>query len=255
MNLKAIRYGLAILIVGSGITIVRSERGDQREQVKTRTFEVTYQAIVSTVPSGTRHLGVWLPYPRSDQNQEIWDVEIDAPADAVVYSEPKFQNLILYVSIDDPDGVPQKIQLKFKVQRREYLRRGFTSFGGNPIGPFDPEIERFLKPTRLVPLTEQIRHWAQEVTLGKDTTLERARAIFDYAISILKYDKSGKGWGRGDLLYACDEKRGNCTDFHALFTGFCRAVGIPARFSMGLPLPPHRVKGKFPAITAGLNSI
>ena len=41
----------------------------------------------------------------------------------------------------------------------------------------------------------------------------------------MKYDKTGKGWGRGDIYYACDARRGNCTDFHAIFIGYARADG------------------------------
>ncbi|MBI3950211.1 MAG: transglutaminase domain-containing protein, partial [Acidobacteria bacterium] len=52
------------------------------------------------------------------------------------------------------------------------------------------------------------------------------------------------GWGRGDIYYACDVKRGNCTDFHAVFIGFCRAVGIPARFAIGFPLPEGNREGQ-----------
>ena len=51
------------------------------------------------------------------------------------------------------------------------------------------------------------------------------------------YDKSGAGWGHGDARYACDIRAGNCTDFHSLFIGQARSLGIPARFVMGLPLP------------------
>jgi transglutaminase-like putative cysteine protease len=59
---------------------------------------------------------------------------------------------------------------------------------------------------------------------------------YEYVTSIMKYDKSGTGWGRGDALYACDVRRGNCTDFHSLFIGLTRARGIPARFTIGFPL-------------------
>ncbi len=53
----------------------------------------------------------------------------------------------------------------------------------------------------------------------------------------MRYDKTGTGWGRGDVLYACDAKKGNCTDFHSLFIAMARSQGIPARFEIGFPLP------------------
>jgi hypothetical protein len=39
------------------------------------------------------------------------------------------------------------------------------------------------------------------------------------------------------VLYACDAKKGNCTDFHSLFIAMARSQGIPARFEIGFPLP------------------
>ena len=60
----------------------------------------------------------------------------------------------------------------------------------------------------------------------------------------VKYDKTGKGWGRGDIYYACEARRGNCTDFHAIFIGYARAMGIPARFAIGFPLPADRGAGQ-----------
>ncbi|MGE5191884.1 MAG: transglutaminase-like domain-containing protein, partial [Deltaproteobacteria bacterium] len=73
---------------------------------------------------------------------------------------------------------------------------------------------------------------------------DQVRAIYDHTVSTLKYDKSGTGWGRGDIAYACDSKRGNCTDFHAVFIGLCRARGIPARFEIGFSLPTDKPTGE-----------
>jgi transglutaminase-like putative cysteine protease len=96
-----------------------------------------------------------------------------------------------------------------------------------------------------VPLDDTIRKWAGEVVAAAHahTDLEMARAIYDHVVATVKYDKTGKGWGRGDIYYACDARRGNCTDFHAIFIGYARAMGIPARFSIGFPIPTERGQG------------
>lgn len=44
----------------------------------------------------------------------------------------------------------------------------------------------------------------------------------------MSYDTSGRGWGRGDVVYACKVGKGNCTDFHSLFMALALAEGIPA---------------------------
>jgi transglutaminase-like putative cysteine protease len=86
---------------------------------------------------------------------------------------------------------------------------------------------------------------AQE-THGVQDPLAKARAIYNYVVGTMRYDKSGNGWGNGDAIWACTAKRGNCTDFHSLFIGMMRAAGIPARFEIGFPLPPDQHDGAIP---------
>ena len=73
----------------------------------------------------------------------------------------------------------------------------------------------------------------------------QAQAIYDYVVANMSYDKSGTGWGRGDAIYACNVKKGNCTDFHSLFIAIARSRGIPARFTIGFPLG-TAASGKIP---------
>ena len=64
-----------------------------------------------------------------------------------------------------------------------------------------------------MPLTGRIAQVSANLAETDATPLQQARVDYEYATSIMKYDKSGSGWGRGDALYACDVRRGNCTDF------------------------------------------
>jgi len=102
----------------------------------------------------------------------------------------------------------------------------------------------YLKPEPLVPLDGPIRALALEAIRDRDTDAEKARAIYEKVVGLLKYDKSRTGWGRGDALFACDARRGNRSDFHALVIGMARSVDIAARFAIGLPLPDERGTGE-----------
>jgi len=104
----------------------------------------------------------------------------------------------------------------------------------------DRDRKEYLQPDRLVPVTGLPAELAVKVTEGKNSPLDKARAIYDYVFTTMRYDKTGTGWGHGDVLYACDAKKGNCTDFHSLFIAMARSQGIPARFEIGFPLPPAR---------------
>ena len=102
------------------------------------------------------------------------------------------------------------------------------------------ERQEDLQPDVLVPVTGLPADLAAKVTQGKTQALDKARAIYDYVFTTMRYDKTGTGWGHGDVLYACDAKKGNCTDFHSLFIAMARSQGIPARFEIGFPLPPNQ---------------
>ena len=131
--------------------------------------------------------------------------------------------------------------------RREHIQEGLKQEDSSQAREEpDPNMARWLQADRLVPIDGNIKKWAQEVvdSAGANTPLEQAQAIYNHIVATVKYDKTGQGWGRGDIYFACDARRGNCTDFHAIFIGYARALGIPARFAIGFPLPADRGAGQ-----------
>lgn len=210
-----------------------------------RCFDFTYTAALHNIPKGAKKVTLWVPYPGSDDHQEISDVRVICPYPTRVTRDPEYDNSLLYLEVDNPKQTSLDVEVSFNVKREEYVRRDFDKSEtaappANVISGLD------LRADHLVPLSDRIRRLASEVTAGRTADLDKARAIYDYVVGTMKYDKSGTGWGNGDILWACDAKRGNCTDFHALFIGLCRAVGIPARFSIGFPLPETRGSGDIP---------
>ena len=206
-----------------------------------RTFDLVYETEVRNIPSGAGRVDVWIPLPQDDPYQEIISQRVDTPYDWTVHTDPEYGNTMLHLSLADVDADVRTIPitLNFRVRRREHVQ----SLQPGAEVPAPPD-QRWLQPDRLVPLDELIRNIAVEVTDGTETQLEKARAIFDYVVDTMVYDKSGTGWGQGDIYWACDAKTGNCTDFHALFIGLNRAVGIAATFEIGFPLPPDRTAGQ-----------
>jgi transglutaminase-like putative cysteine protease len=128
-------------------------------------------------------------------------------------------------------------EVVYDVVRHERLTLGVYSPHLETVKLSDRERKEYLAPDALVPTTGLPAELAVKVTEGKTTPLDKARAIYDYVFTTMRYDKTGTGWGRGDVLYACDAKKGNCTDFHSLFIAMARSQGIPARFEIGFPLP------------------
>lgn len=209
-----------------------------------RTFELTYRAVIDGLPEDAGEVRVWIPYPTGDEAQEVEVTAVDSPYPTRIETEPELGNSVLYLSVESPETNPITIEMKARVRRTEKLRKDFDRASSRPSGELPADVAVWLEPDRLVPLDERIRTLAAEVTEGAETDLEKARAIYDYVVDTMSYDKSGEGWGRGDIYWACDMKTGNCTDFHALFTGLNRAVGIPAKFAIGFPIPPDRGQGE-----------
>jgi transglutaminase-like putative cysteine protease len=211
---------------------------------RTRHFEILYSATIADLPRTAKSLRVWLPYPQSDPWQTIGTVSVEAPYPHTVKHEREYGNGILYLEGPPPANGGTTVTMRFEVERREYVNRPDGPHADVRSNHEAPHlIARFRQPDRLVPLDGKIAEAAREATRGCGNDREKARAIYDYVTSRLKYDKSGSGWGRGDAVWTCDAKRGNCTDYHSLLIGMARAVGIPAKFEIGLPLPEQQSVG------------
>ena len=217
------------------------------EPGRERTFTFEYQAIVKGIPAAAQKLELWIPIPHDDAYQRIANLRVDTPYPYKI-SVGDQGNTMLRLEIARPKETTVPVTVTFEAARKERIQSTVAAPRGTTL-PAD--LARWLQPDRLVPLDDKIRGWAREVVEAAHakTDLEMARAIYNHVVSTVKYDKSGKGWGRGDIYYACDERRGNCTDFHAIFIGYARAMGIPARFAILCPRTEARVR--LPVITAG----
>ena len=245
LNSPAIRAGL----LGAAALLPGFTASAQTAAMpRSRTFVLTSTATVPVPPAGTKTLDLWLPVPHSDASQDVAQLKIESP---VPYKIEKgaFGNQLLHLHPATLPTTPLVVKLTAQITRREHLNLR----ANGPVAPkaakkekTDSDMARWLAPDRLVPLDLKIKQQAEEVVAQANakTPLEKARAIYEHVVSTVAYDKTGQGWGRGDIYYACDARRGNCTDFHAIVIGYCRALGIPARFSIGLPLPVGRGKGE-----------
>jgi transglutaminase-like putative cysteine protease len=234
-----------VLLLGVIFTGVLLRR-EQRPPVPARAFEFTYTARILELPEGSQKVRVWIPVPESDAYQDITSLRIESPTPYELHRDPTYRNLYAYLEVDPrQQGAPFEVKLRLWVTRREH--KVTLKPGGEAASADDAsaaELERALAPDRLVPTDGIIAQLAAQETRGLTDPLDKARAIYSYVVSTMKYDKSGQGWGRGDAIYACNIRKGNCTDFHALFIGMMRASGIPARFEIGFPLPADKPAGE-----------
>jgi transglutaminase-like putative cysteine protease len=173
---------------------------------------------------------VWVPYPAETRDQTVVDASIDAPWPHELKSDG-LGNRVLYM---EGHGVPGRdLVMRFTIDRKP--SHGIPADEIRPNTPLDPD--RYRRAQRLIPLDGVIRQIAEKESRGMTSDEKKIRAFYDYVVRTMRYNKDGKGWGRGDAIWACDNKRGNCTDIHSLFIGMARSQGIAARFVIGFPIP------------------
>jgi transglutaminase-like putative cysteine protease len=159
--------------------------------------------------------------------------------------DPEYGNRMMYAEIQNPAARKTEFTLEYEVKRREYSRGDYAQLKQTDQKPslVSASMRRLTAPDSLIPTDGKIKTLAVQVTGSESGTVAKAKAAYDYLFTTMRYDKTGSGWGRGDAVWACDAKRGNCTDFHSPFIGMLRADGIPARFDIGFPLPENKDKG------------
>jgi len=213
-----------------------------------RSFAFTYQVHVpASAAANSSHL--WIPLPQNDAFQSVSHLKIESSVSHSEGRDPQYQNpFAVFNPTAAQAAAGYDVTLLFNATRREHAvdihSPAMQSVSATPSS--DPMMKRYLEPDKLVPLNDTIAELSRQQTAGDTTPLQKARHIYDYVVATMRYDKTGEGWGRGDAVWACTAKRGNCTDFHSLFIGMMRSAGIPARFEIGFPLPEGKSEGDIP---------
>ena len=192
-------------------------------------FEFVYRVKLPEIKGNAR---VWIPLAKTDAFQTVSEQEVNIPLKWERVHDRDYGNDICVLYPQAPDS-GKTIELRYRVLRKEK----------NAYPANNAEGARYLRPETLVPVNETFRTLADKAAAGKTDVLDRAKAIYDHVIGRMRYDKSGTGWGRGDAIYACDARTGNCTDFHAYFIALARSIGIPARFAIGATIPADKNEG------------
>jgi len=182
------------------------------------------------LPNSAEHVRIWLPYPEQTADQQVVSAEIESPWPYTVRQD-RLGNRVAY--FEGKGAPPGPVIMRFVVERRPSL--GVPRADVTPGSPLDPQ--RYVTAQKLVPLDGVIRDLAVQASRGASSDAEKAQAFYTYVVRHMRYNKDGAGWGRGDAIWACTNKRGNCTDFHSLFMGMARSQGIPTRFIIGFPIP------------------
>jgi transglutaminase-like putative cysteine protease len=207
---------------------------------ESRHFVFHYAFTVNSTAG--KKVRIWIPAAHSDAFQDVKVISAKGDLHLEKTRESTYGDEIYFGEANAPQ--PElHFDIEYDIVRHE--RKALNPQPHLVNAALTPrEREQDLQANELVPITGRPAVLAAEVAQSKTAPLDKARAIYDYVFTTMRYEKTGTGWGRGDVLYACDAKKGNCTDFHSLFIAMARSQGIPARFEIGFPIPEDKHSGE-----------
>lgn len=201
---------------------------------KWHSFRLTYQV---NLPATGKKARLWLPLPNSiDQAYQFtqgnnWSgTATQAKFDTV--GKEKFP---VFMAEWQGEGERRaSVQCIIKTSNHavnldHYHISGNTAVPGN--------VRPFLQSTQLIPVNGIVKDVAHSIIYDEDnTTIDKARAIYDWLIDHFRHDETTRGRGRGDIKFMLENSQlsGKCVDVHSLFVGLARSVGIPARIQYGI---------------------
>ncbi len=235
-----IRFSVVLAMLVAAVSTTSSTAAEDRR------FVFEYEARVGPIAEGEGPVHVFVPLAANSSQQRVLDEEIVASIDGVIETDKKYGNRYWHGWVERSLGQPIDVRVRTVVERRishmdatnssrrlsATEREAYADFLG-------PNVRVVVDHPILEPIRAEIRQRA-----GSDDPARVSRAIYDWVVENVEYKKVGTGWGNGDTFWACNERYGNCTDFHALFISLARAEGIPARFEIGFPIPDSREAGK-----------
>ncbi len=191
---------------------------------------VTMDFDLSAQPAG-QEVGLWLPYPVSDANQDITKVKLAGDyTEAAVYTDKVHGTPMLFVRWE-AGAKSRHLSFTFAASRSERLQRDLPT----TEGAWDPrDFALDLAPTSLAPFNEQITTLAAKITKGKKGVLAKARAVYDWTVDNTYRNPKTRGCGKGDVCALLQNPGGKCADISSVFVALARAAGVPARDVFGI---------------------
>jgi transglutaminase-like putative cysteine protease len=209
-------------------TDVLKYRSTEEITLKMKQGEMSFNITIRTNES-TEIARLWLPYPISNENQLVENLIITGNYNhSSIQSEQGNGIMILYAEWINPQEFPQ-LTLSFDITRNEIIMKNF------PLeeGPLPVDMEKYLLPTTLGPITGVVKEHEDEITEGKTTILSKATAIYDYLVEHGERDSNLSFCGTGDVCELLLDFKGKCVDFSSVFVALSRSAGVPAREILG----------------------
>jgi len=236
--MKAVSNLVTYLGVACAVCVLLQSQNVAAEDTRTkRRFEFTYAGEITSLPEN-KAAHVWLPVAQSGHGQVVKIVRMKLPAGAVQGVEKQHGNRMVHFTVQGGATGKAPFEIVYEVTRQE-----LTPKNPEPLEP--QQRQNYLQANRLVPVDKNLVQSLRLTPPELQPAQQRVHMLYNAVASHMRYEKPAGGqWGRGDAVWACGSKYGNCTDFHSLFISMCREEKIPSLFVIGFPLPAKRGAGQ-----------
>ncbi len=201
-----------------------------------RIFEITTEIDLPVEYGATK---LWIPMPLTTDTEFHRTLVVnwtDNAAQAGIYRDPVYGAPAFFANWDKLEA-PGKLIITKRIATRN--RSVDLSQKGRSHAVDRDELQLYLKATDTKPLDGIVGATAKKITASAgtgDDAIVKARAIYEWIVDNTFRDPKTEGCGRGDIKFMLESGNlsGKCADLNALFTGLCRAAGIPARDLYGV---------------------
>ena len=197
-----------------------------------RTFE-TVTRIELQFPEGTSR--VWVPLPSVESDyQKVLGNSWSANGSARIASDGKYGASMVVAEWSPAEKNPVLEVVSTFSTRNRAVDLGKRD---SSIKALDaPSHAFYTAATELIQTDGIVREKAREITRGRFSDVDKARAIYEWVVDNTARDPKTRGCGIGDVksMLETGNLTGKCADLNALYVGLARAVGLPARDVYGL---------------------
>jgi len=175
MRFNPYNFHVALLLI---FTIPTIAFKPVKEEQTERKFSFIYSVTINEIPQETNQIEVFIPIPQSNTYQDITDLKISFDYDYEVLTDPEYKNKYLHLKLTS--DIPEELELSFgvKINRKRAASGNYNRSTEN--------IQRYLKPDKLVPIDGEIRQEALDLAGSSSSSTKSVKIIYNHLITIYK---------------------------------------------------------------------
>jgi transglutaminase-like putative cysteine protease len=204
-----------------------------------RSFDIVTRLEIANPEGKTQ---AWVPLP--SVNEKDWFKSGDSTwttnGKATIVTDPYYGAKMLHVEWAATEKATV-VEVTSKITARD--RAVDLTKPANPaikLSVADHKLNT--KGSDLIPVDGIVKQTSDKIVTGKNTEVEKVRAIYEWVVDNTFRDGKVRGCGIGDIaaMLKTGNLGGKCADLNALFVGLVRAQAIPARDVYGIRVAPSK---------------